>query len=65
MRIAGNVVGVILLLLGLVWILQGLNVLQGSAVMSGKNEWAVIGMIVVLVSLAVFWWANLRRAAKR
>jgi hypothetical protein len=51
------IVGALMLVTGLVWTLQGLNVLGGSA-MSGVALWAVIGPIVavagvVLVGLAV------------
>jgi hypothetical protein len=51
------VVGALMLVTGLVWTLQGLNVLGGSA-MTGNTVWAVIGPIVavggvVLVGLAV------------
>jgi hypothetical protein len=45
-------VGVILVVVGLVWTLQGLGVLGGS-VMSGSSLWAIIGPIVVLVGLAL------------
>jgi len=44
--------GVILAAVGLVWTLQGLNVLGGSA-MSGSSLWATIGPIVMLVGLAL------------
>ena len=60
MRIAINVAGVILLLLGLVWVLQGANIMGGS-VMSGDSKWSVIGVIVMLVGLGVVWWANRRK----
>lgn len=51
------VVGALMLVSGIVWTLQGLDVLGGSA-MSGNAVWAVIGPIVavagvVLVGLAV------------
>jgi hypothetical protein len=46
------VVGVLLVLTGLVWTLQGLDVLGGSA-MSGTTMWAVIGPIVAVVGLVV------------
>jgi hypothetical protein len=51
------VVGALMLVTGLVWTLQGLDVLGGSA-MSGNAVWAVVGPIVavagvVLVGLAV------------
>ena len=44
--------GVILSGVGLVWTLQGLNVLRGS-VMSGSSLWATIGPIVLLVGLVL------------
>ena len=42
------VVGVVLILVGIVWTLQGLDVLGGSG-MSGNSFWAVAGPIVGLV----------------
>ena len=44
--------GVILSLLGLVWTLQGLDVLRGSA-MSGSSVWATVGPIVLLIGVAL------------
>jgi hypothetical protein len=43
--------GVLLALMGLIWTLQGLNVLKGSAVMSGKPLWAVIGALMAIVGV--------------
>jgi len=45
-------VGVVLVLLGVLWTLQGLNVVGGSG-MSGKTVWAVIGPIVALLGLGL------------
>jgi hypothetical protein len=45
-------VGLVLVLLGVVWALQGLDVLGGSA-MSGKVLWAVVGPIVALAGLVL------------
>jgi hypothetical protein len=42
--------GLLALVLGAVWTLQGLNVLDGS-VMSGVRTWAVVGPIVAGVGL--------------
>lgn len=50
MRIAMGIAGVLLVLLGSVWFLQGINVLPGSF-MSGQVRWAVIGGIAVIVGL--------------
>ena len=44
--------GVILLLLGLVWTLQGAGVLGGS-VMTGQRQWLVIGLVVAVVGLVL------------
>ncbi|MFT2817935.1 hypothetical protein [Leifsonia sp. A12D58] len=48
--------GVILTCVGLVWTLQGLNVLGGSA-MSGSSLWATVGPIVLLVGLVLIGFA--------
>jgi hypothetical protein len=41
--------GVLLALMGVIFTLQGLNILKGSSVMSGKTLWAVIGPIVAIL----------------
>ena len=46
------VAGVLLVVMGGVWTLQGLGVLGGS-VMSGDRTWAVIGPVVVVAGLVV------------
>jgi len=53
------VVGVLLVLAGVVWTLQGLDVMGGSA-MSGNSFWAVVGPIVAIAGLALAL-AGLRR----
>jgi hypothetical protein len=45
-------VGVVLVVVGALWFLQGVDVLGGSG-MSGKTLWAVVGPIVVLVGLVL------------
>ena len=48
------VVGIILVLLGAVWTLQGVGILGGS-VMTGVALWAVVGPIVALVGVFLLW----------
>jgi hypothetical protein len=60
MRIVLNVAGVLCLLIGGVWFLQGINVLPGSF-MTGQPKWAVIGALLVLVSIGALIAANRRR----
>ncbi len=62
MTAARTLVSVICLLVGLVWIGQGLNLIQGSF-MTGQRTWSVVG--IVLVAFAVLQLALLARARKR
>ena len=56
-----RVVGVVLVLLGLVWIGQGLNLLAGS-VMSGQTMWVIIGLIVLVLG-GYLLWSTIPRSA--
>ena len=56
--------GVILAAVGLVWTLQGVGVLQGSA-MTGSSLWATIGPIVLVVGIALIWIGIARRRRAR
>jgi uncharacterized membrane protein HdeD (DUF308 family) len=60
MRIVLNVVGVLCLLVGCIWILQGINVFPGSF-MSGQTKWALYGCFLAVVGIAVLVSANRRR----
>jgi len=60
MKIGLNILGVLGLLIGGVWMLQGLNVLAGSF-MSGQNRWLVIGAICALASLVLLALTNWSR----
>jgi hypothetical protein len=53
-----GILGVVALLLGVVWILQGLNVIHGSG-MSGHGQFAVLGLIVAV--LGAWLLSGLRR----
>ena len=52
MRWVWLILGVLAVLVGVVWTLQGLNVLKGSG-MSGQPMWAIIGPILAIVGLAL------------
>ena len=56
MRIALNIFAGLLVLLGAIWFLQGINVLPGSF-MTGQIRWAVYGGVAVAVGLGLFLWA--------
>ncbi len=59
MKVVLNIIGVLLTLLGLVWILQGFNVLLGS-MMSGHIQYAVLGLIVAIIGVGLLVYANRR-----
>jgi hypothetical protein len=50
MRWVRAVGGVLLTLIGVVWILQGFNVIGGSS-MSGHGQYAVLGLVVAAVGV--------------
>ncbi|HEY7272728.1 MAG TPA: hypothetical protein VH502_08335 [Actinoplanes sp.] len=57
--------GLLLVVLGAVWTLQGLGVLQGS-VMTGVSTWAIVGPIVAFAGLVlIVTGVRLRARAKR
>jgi len=45
------IVGVVLVLLGLLWCLQGSGSMGQTGGMNGKSEWLVIGVIVAALGL--------------
>ena len=59
MKIALNVVGVLMVVMGTIWFLQGINILPGSF-MTGQIRWAVYGAIAVVAGLLVVARANRR-----
>ena len=57
MRLALIIFGVVLVLLGVIWILQGINVLPGSF-MTGQIQWAVYGAISVAVGCLLLFFSR-------
>ena len=60
MKIVGTVVGILLILAGAVWFLQGINVIGGS-MMTGQSQWAVYGSITLVIGVALLLYANRNR----
>jgi uncharacterized membrane protein HdeD (DUF308 family) len=60
MRILLNITAALVFLMGVVWFLQGVNVLPGSF-MTGQIEWSVYGALAVFAAAALFRYANRRR----
>ena len=60
MRIALIIAGVLCLISGCIWILQGINILPGSF-MTGQTKWAIYGALLVVAGIALLISANRRR----
>ena len=54
MRIVSAIIGVLLALVGIVWILQGLNILPGSF-MTGQIQWAAYGAIALAIGCGLLY----------
>ncbi|HYA56185.1 MAG TPA: hypothetical protein VED22_05240 [Nitrososphaerales archaeon] len=52
-RLALVVLGVLVLLAGVVFSLQGANIITGSSLMSGNTTYIYVGAIVAIIGLAL------------
>ena len=48
MRLILTLLGVLAVLLGAIWILQGFNLFPGRSFMNGDHKWALYGVCVAL-----------------
>ena len=52
-KLALVILGVLLLLAGIVFSLQGANIITGSSLMSGNSTYIYVGAIVAIIGLAL------------
>jgi hypothetical protein len=57
-----NIIGVILILVGVVWILQGINILPGSF-MTGNLLYTYLGIGLDIVGILILFLSNRRASA--
>ncbi len=55
-----TIIALLLILPGIVFFLQGINILPGSF-MTGDPQWAINGGIMVIIGIGLILWANLRK----
>jgi hypothetical protein len=55
-----NILGIVLLLSGGTFFLQGINVLPGSY-RTGDPQWAINGGIMIVAAIGLMAWANRRK----
>jgi hypothetical protein len=64
MRIVSSLIGLLLVFMGGVWVLQGINMAPGPlnrGFMVGDKHWALYGAILLLVGLGQLIWSNTRQ----
>jgi ABC-type xylose transport system permease subunit len=64
MRIVSTLLGVLVVVMGGIWILQGLNMAPpplDRSFMVNDLHWAFYGAILALVGLAQIVWSNIRQ----
>jgi hypothetical protein len=63
MRIISSLIGILLAVMGGIWILQGLNLAWGAlsrSFMQGDQHWALYGAIVLVIGICQVIWSNTR-----
>ncbi len=61
MRIVSSLIGVAMILMGTVWMLQGLNLAFRRGFMVGDYHWTIYGAILALVGVGELIWSNTRQ----
>jgi hypothetical protein len=61
MRIVSSVLGIVMILMGIVWMLQGLNLAFRVGFMVGNYHWTIYGAILASVGIAQVIWSNTRQ----
>jgi hypothetical protein len=61
MRVVSTLIGVAMILMGTVWILQGLNLAFRVGFMVGNYHWTIYGTILALLGIAEIVWSNTRQ----
>jgi hypothetical protein len=61
MRIVSSLIGVAMILMGAVWMLQGLNLAFRVGFMVGDYHWTIYGAMLALVGAAQVVWSNTRQ----
>ena len=62
MRIVSTLIGLLMVCMGGVWVLQGLDIaFQAGSFMAGDPQWAIYGAILAVVGLGQVIWSNTRQ----
>ena len=60
-KIVSTLIGVLMVVFGAIWILQGLNIAFLDSFMANQKQWAVYGAILALFGIGQAIWSFTRR----
>ena len=70
MRIVSTILGVLMIAMGVIWMLQGLNLAFNGPMMGGQpsfmvgdSHWVLYGAILALFGIGQVIWSNTRQVA--
>jgi hypothetical protein len=61
MRVVNSLLGIAMILMGIVWMLQGLNLAFRVGFMVGNYHWTIYGALLVLLGVGEVVWSNRRQ----
>jgi hypothetical protein len=62
MRVVSSLIGLVMVLMGIVWMLQGMNLAFRVGPMVGDYHWIIYGLILAVVGVCQLIWSNTRQA---
>jgi hypothetical protein len=60
MRAISSLLGLVMVMMGGIWILQGFNIAFLDSFMANDKQWALWGALLALVGVGQIWWSNTR-----
>ena len=61
MRVVSSLIGLAMVMMGVIWMLQGLNLAFRVGFMVGHPQWTVYGALLAIVGVAQVVWSNTRQ----
>ena len=62
MRVVSSLLGLLMVCLGGIWVLQGLNIAFRVGFMVGDRKWVAWGALLALVGVCQIVWSNTRQS---
>ena len=62
MRVVSSLAGLVMIVFGCIWILQGLNIAFLVGPMVGDKQWVVWGGLLALLGVSQIFWSVTRKA---